>query len=153
MAHFHSDADFQIACDQFLGNEADLNNKPNGGFNFVKSNNRTIEFYKYWYSSREKHPRRHDQDVLNIIKYEPYIKELGLKMRFLSTTYFGGLCEPSKDFDKVCTMHANCCVGLNKKIHDLRLMLEDWRRYMAMPPAIRKSKQHRWRAPEICSLK
>ncbi|OVA01083.1 Nucleotide-diphospho-sugar transferase [Macleaya cordata] len=53
---FYKDADFQIACDNFLGNSYDLNNRPNGGFTYVKSNNRTIQFYKYWYSSRETHP-------------------------------------------------------------------------------------------------
>ncbi|KAM5566555.1 hypothetical protein ABKV19_014949 [Rosa sericea] len=45
---FYSDADFQIACDHFLGSSDDLQNRPNGGFNYVKSNNRSIEFYKYW---------------------------------------------------------------------------------------------------------
>ncbi|PQP95395.1 uncharacterized protein Pyn_27256 [Prunus yedoensis var. nudiflora] len=36
---FYMDADFQIACDHFLGNSDDLENRPNGGFNYVKSNN------------------------------------------------------------------------------------------------------------------
>lgn len=150
MPHFHQDGDFQIACDQFLGNELDLQNRPNGGFNYVKSNNRTIEFYKYWYSSREKYPGRHDQDVLNFIKYDPFIQDLGLKMRFLNTVYFGGLCEPSRDFNKVCTMHANCCIGLSRKIHDLGVMLDDWRRFMSMPPLVKKSGQHSWRVPQNC---
>lgn len=152
LPHFHQDADFQIACDQFLGDESDLNNRPNGGFNYVKSNNLTVEFYKFWYSSRETYPGLHDQDVLNFIKYDPFIKQLGIKMRFLSTVYFGGLCEPSKDFNKVCTMHANCCIGLGSKIHDLGVMLEDWKMYMSMPPAIKISKRHYWRVPQNCSL-
>jgi hypothetical protein len=41
---FYSDADFQIACDKFFGNSYDVKNKPNGGFNYVKSNSRTVEF-------------------------------------------------------------------------------------------------------------
>ncbi|KAH9298702.1 hypothetical protein KI387_030384, partial [Taxus chinensis] len=45
--HFTADTDFQIACDRFNGNPTDLENTANGGFNYVKSNNRTIEFYKY----------------------------------------------------------------------------------------------------------
>ncbi|XP_020260145.1 uncharacterized protein At4g15970-like [Asparagus officinalis] len=152
MPKFHPDGDFQIACDQFKGDESDLANRPNGGFNYVKSNNRTIEFYKFWYSSREKHPGLHDQDVLNIIKYDPFIKELGLKMVFLNTAYFGGICEPSRDFNKVCTMHANCCIGLHRKIHDLGVMLDNWRSFMSTPPATRRFKEHHWRVPQNCSL-
>ncbi|KAI0528775.1 hypothetical protein KFK09_001318 [Dendrobium nobile] len=149
---FFPDGDFQIACDRFFGNHLNLNNTANGGFNFVKSNNRTIEFYKFWYSSRDKHPGHHDQDVLNSIKFDPFVDEIGLKMRFLSTAFFGGLCEPSRNFSVVCTMHANCCVGLNRKFNDLRLMLEDWRRYMALPPALKNSRLPFWRVPQNCSL-
>lgn len=152
MPHFHPDGDFQIACDHFVGNETDLDNIPNGGFNYVKSNNQTIKFYKFWYLSKDNHPGLHDQDVLNFIKHDPYITKLGLKMRFLSTAYFGGICEPSRDLNKVCTMHANCCIGLGSKIHDLNVMLQDWRTFMSMPPAVKRIGQFRWRVPQNCSL-
>nr|XP_043639836.1 uncharacterized protein At4g15970-like [Erigeron canadensis] len=128
--HFHEDGDFQIACDYFRGDPTNLNNLPNGGFTYVKSNNKTIQFYKYWYDSRLNYPGLHDQDVFNKIKFDPFILENGLQIRFLDTSYFGGFCEPSKDFDKVCTMHANCCVGLDNKVHDIGIMLQDWRKYM-----------------------
>ncbi|KAL9268012.1 hypothetical protein AKJ16_DCAP26032 [Drosera capensis] len=98
--HFNSDEDFQIACDHFLGDPFDLGNRPNAGFNYVKSNKKTIDFYKFWLSSRGKFPGHHDQDVLNIIKYDPFVKEIGLKMRFLDTAYFGGLCEPSRNLNQ-----------------------------------------------------
>ncbi|XP_026380539.1 uncharacterized protein At4g15970-like isoform X2 [Papaver somniferum] len=146
------DADFQIACDLFFGSSYDLQNRPNGGFNYVKSNNRTIEFYKFWYSSREIHPGYHDQDVLNMIKFDPFIMEIGLKMRFLNTAYFGGFCEPSKDLNQVCTMHANCCLGLDNKVHDLKIMLEDWRRFLSLPPTMKRTTQSGWRVPQNCSL-
>lgn len=150
--HFYADADFQIACDHFIGNPYDLNNRPNGGFNYVKSNNRTIEFYKFWYSSREAHPGYHDQDVLNMIKFDPALGKIGLKMRFLDTSFFGGFCEPSRDLNKVCTMHANCCIGLDNKLHDLRIMLDDWRRFMSLPRRLKRSPLSSWRVPQNCSL-
>ncbi|KAL2250405.1 UNVERIFIED_CONTAM: hypothetical protein Sindi_2162800 [Sesamum indicum] len=99
--HFHPDADFQIACDHFRGRSDDIENRPNGGFKFVRSNNRSIEFYKFWYSSHETYPGLHDQDVLNKIKKDSFIREIGLKLRFLDTTYFGGFCEPSEDLYQV----------------------------------------------------
>jgi Nucleotide-diphospho-sugar transferase len=121
--HFHQDGDFQIACDHFTGDPVDIGNRPNGGFNYVKSNNSTVEFYKFWYNSHQKYPGYHDQYVLNCIKQDSFIAEIGIKIRFLSTDYFGGICEPSRDFRKVCTMHANCCIGLPSKVHDLGVML------------------------------
>ncbi|KAI3474210.1 hypothetical protein Pfo_028998 [Paulownia fortunei] len=147
--HFHADADFQIACDHFSGRSDDIKNKPNGGFKFVRSNNRSIEFYKFWYSSHETYPGLHDQDVLNRIKNNSFITEVGLKVIFLDTTHFGGFCEPSEDLNRVCTMHANCCFGLNSKLHDLRILLEDWKKFLSSPP---KSKSSGWRVPQNCSL-
>ena len=150
--HFYFDADFQIACDHFSGISDGVENKPNGGFKFVRSNNRSIEFYKYWYSSREKFPGLHDQDVLNIIKNGTFIQDIGLKMRFLSTAYFGGFCEPSRDLNEVCTMHANCCFGLDSKLHDLRILLQDWKSYMSLPPRFKGSPLVSWRVPQNCRL-
>ncbi|WJX21506.1 hypothetical protein P8452_10934 [Trifolium repens] len=149
---FHLDADFQIACDHFTGSFDDVQNRPNGGFNFVKSNNRSIEFYKFWYSSRETYPGYHDQDVLNFIKVHPFISDIGLKMIFLDTINFGGLCEPSRDLNQVCTMHANCCFGMDSKLHDLKIMLQDWKHYLSLPPSLKRLSVVSWRVPQKCSL-
>lgn len=146
--HFDPNVDFQTSCDQFNGNPYDLNNYPNNGFNFVRSNNRTIEFYKYWVSSRWTYPGVHEQDVFNKIKHDPYTKKIGLTFRFLDTDYFGGFCSPSKDFNKVCTMHANCCVGLDWKITDLKIILQDWKRYLSSPT--NQTMSFHWRAPYKC---
>ncbi|KAJ8550232.1 hypothetical protein K7X08_035718 [Anisodus acutangulus] len=150
--HFYKDADFQIACDHFLGNPEDVENRPNGGFLFVRSNNRSIEFYKFWYTSRETYPNLHDQDVLNNIKYDSFIIDIDLKMRFLNTAIFGGFCEPSKDLNEVCTMHANCCFGLESKLHDLRVLLQDWKNFLSLPPTLKRSLAFSWRVPQNCSL-
>jgi hypothetical protein len=147
---FHSEGDFQIACDHYVGNAMDLRNVANGGFNYVKSNDQSIEFYKFWYSSRFRYPGYHDQDVFNFIKHDPYTADIGLTIKFLSTSYFGGICEPSRDLNKVCTMHANCCIGLQSKIHDLRIMMEDWRNYMSMPPSLKRFGALSWRVPQNC---
>ncbi|KAF8021049.1 hypothetical protein BT93_G1463 [Corymbia citriodora subsp. variegata] len=149
---FFEDADFQIACDHFLGDPYDIRNRPNGGFNYVKSNNRTIQFYKFWHSSQAMYPGYHDQDVLNFIKFARFITDIGLKMRFLDTMYFGGLCEPSKDLNQVCTMHANCCFGLDSKLNDLRMMLQNWKDFMSLTPRLKRSLNLSWSVPDKCSL-
>ncbi|KAK1261713.1 hypothetical protein QJS04_geneDACA018910 [Acorus gramineus] len=149
-SYFQPDGDFQITCDQFLGNPVDLNNRANIGFQYVKSNNRTIEFFKFWYLQREKDPGHLDQDVFNSIKYDPYVRKIGIQFRFLTTALFGGFCQPSRDLNKACTMHANCCAGLGSKLHDLRIILDDWRNYMALPSSVKKSHPPSWRAPKNC---
>ncbi|KAL3330666.1 hypothetical protein AABB24_034474, partial [Solanum stoloniferum] len=149
-AHFYPDADFQIACDHYWFNSTNLDNSPNGGFNYVKSNERTIQFYKFWYKAREAYPGKHDQDVLNMIKHNPFIKDIGLKIRFLDTALFGGFCEPSKDLNLVCTMHANCCIGIGNKMHDLAMALDDWEKYMALNGDEKTLRPQTWTVPRIC---
>lgn len=144
--------DFQTSCDRFTGKPFDLNNFPNNGFLFVRSNKRTIEFYKFWVSSRWTYPGLHEQDVFNKIKYDSFVKQIGLKFRFLDTNYFGGFCEPSRDFNKVCTMHANCCVGLDKKIADLNTMLEDWRSFVSLQSNQTALQRPHWRVPQRCRI-
>ncbi|KAH0851141.1 hypothetical protein HID58_094965 [Brassica napus] len=61
---------FTMACDRFFGDPYDSDNWVNGGFTYVKSNHRSIEFYKFWYKSRLDYPELHDQDVFNKIKHE-----------------------------------------------------------------------------------
>lgn len=148
--HLILDYDIQTSCDFFNNREYDVNNFLNVGFMLVRSNNRTTEFYKFWISSRQRYPNLHEQDVFNELKHGPYIKEVGLRVRFLSTRYFSGFCQPKGDFERVCTMHANCCVGLDNKVADLRTTLEDWNMYVATNRRANNSRTYRWRAPYKC---
>ncbi|CAN0902225.1 Uncharacterized protein At4g15970 [Linum grandiflorum] len=151
--HFHKSADFQIACDRYSAKSpTDRRNNPNGGFTFVRSNVRTLQFYRFWYYSRQNYPKLHDQDVLNKIKFHPFINSIGLQMRFLDTARFGGFCEPAKDLNVACTMHANCCVGLKHKIHDLNVVLQDWKHFLALPRDSGASRSFTWRAPQRCRV-
>nr|GMD08519.1 putative nucleotide-diphospho-sugar transferase, nucleotide-diphospho-sugar transferase [Ipomoea batatas] len=149
--HFHEDAEFQIACDHFYSNSSDLNNLPNGGFTYVKSSRRTIQFYKFWYNAKDFFPGSHDQDVLNKIKFHPYISTaLGLQIKFLDTKFYSGFCELSDNVDAVITVHANCCVGLENKIHDLRLVLDVWKEYLSMSDEERSLENLSWGLPQLC---
>jgi len=142
---FDETADFQIASDYYRGNPHDLSNTANGGFNFVRSNNRSIRFYEWWYESRRSYPNLHDQDVLNKIKSTKHLSEIGLKMLFLDTKYISGFCELRAGFKDVFTMHANCCKGMKAKIADLTLILQDWASFRSF-----NSSSVNWRAPDAC---
>ncbi|KAH9617216.1 hypothetical protein KSS87_017502 [Heliosperma pusillum] len=148
--HFVPSSDFQTSTDNFNGRELDKRNAPNNGFLFVWSNTRTIAFYDLWVSSRHDYPGLHEQEVFNRIKNGPSVKRIGLKIRFLDTDYFGGYCTPSRDMNKVCTMHANCCVGLHRKRADLKTTLEDWKIYVHSNQT--GSRPSHWRVPKVCRM-
>ncbi|XP_024929253.2 uncharacterized protein At4g15970-like isoform X2 [Ziziphus jujuba] len=150
-SQFDPDADIQTSCDMFFGNSSSINNLPNTGFNYAKSNNRTIQFYKFWYNSRETYPNLHDQDAFKKIINDSFINEIGLKLGFLNTAYFGGFCQPSRDLRLVRTMHANCCVGLQRKINDLHILLDDWRKFMSLDPSMQQNAS--WSIPQYCRNK
>lgn len=134
LPHFYPDGDFQISCDRFLGNASGMENWPSNGFNYVRANNRTVPFFKYWHAARARYPGDHDQTVFDRIKRDKYLEEIGLKIRFLDTKYFGGVCEiKPRDWSSLCTFHANCLIGLGNKLKELRNMLDGWRNYTSRP--------------------
>uniref|UniRef100_A0A0E0KLK0 Nucleotide-diphospho-sugar transferase domain-containing protein n=1 Tax=Oryza punctata TaxID=4537 RepID=A0A0E0KLK0_ORYPU len=147
--HISMGADIAISSDVFIGDPYSLGNFPNGGFLFVRSNNKTIDFYRSWQQGRWRFFGKHEQDVFNLIKHEQQAR-LGIAIQFLDTTYISGFCQLSKDLNKICTLHANCCVGLGAKMHDLRGVLDVWRNYTAAPPDERRSGKFQWKLPGIC---
>ncbi|CAN1754411.1 Uncharacterized protein At4g15970, partial [Linum perenne] len=141
-------ADVQVACDSYRGSSSD----PNTRFFFARSNNKTVQFVNHWYESRNKYPGKHDQDVFNrIIRFDRLVtNQIGVRIRFLDTAYFGGFCEPVKDLDLATTMHANCCVGMETKVRDLRNVLKDWKHFSSARSAeSRNSTRFDWKPPSI----
>lgn len=123
-------ADMQIACDRFNGRPWSVRNSPNAGFTYVRANEKTIRFYKYWYSERKRGAKMADQEVFNAIKYEDKFKSIGMNLRFLDTQHFGGFCGIRfTDMTKAFTMHATCCKGLNAKLNDLKVILDGWKHW------------------------
>ncbi|KAJ4733580.1 Nucleotide-diphospho-sugar transferase family protein [Rhynchospora pubera] len=150
LRHIAITSDFAFASDFFFGDEDQIEpSAPNGGFMYVKSSNKTIEFFKNWQDQRVNYPDKHDQDVLNNIKVE-FSKKFQVKMQFVNTLYTAGFCEMSKDISKVCTVHANCCVGLQAKLLDLRSILDDWKAYKSIPPWAKEKGTFRFRDHGIC---
>ncbi|KAJ4805357.1 Nucleotide-diphospho-sugar transferase family protein [Rhynchospora pubera] len=138
-------SDMAFASDVFFGDEDKIEpSAPNGGFMYVKSSNKTIEFFKNWQDQRVNYPDQHDQDVLNKVKVE-FSKRFQVKMQFMNTVYTAGFCEMSKDISKVCTVHANCCVGLQAKLLDLRSILGDWKAYKSIPPWTKEKETFKFR--------
>jgi hypothetical protein len=147
---FSPSADMHFASDKYKGHPHDLQNLPNCGFMYVRSNERTISFFKFWHQSKSTYPGKNEQDVLNLIKLQE-IRRRCLELIFLDTKYFRGYCQKSPDLEQVCTVHANCCIGLKTKLHDLRNTLSDWKGYMMhLAPGRNGIKKMHWTPARAC---
>ncbi|TKW33993.1 hypothetical protein SEVIR_2G275700v4 [Setaria viridis] len=123
--------DFAMSCDSFYGdNPYDLNKRANGGFVYARPSARTLAFYGDWYESRNRYRGQHEQFVFDRVKHE-LVARSGVAAQFVDTDYLGGFCERGKrrDFNKLCTYHANCLVGLKTKLQKLRGVLDEWKRF------------------------
>ncbi|XP_072990912.1 uncharacterized protein At4g15970-like isoform X1 [Typha latifolia] len=138
--------DFMLSCDVFLGNAEDVRNYPNTGFIYMKSNKKDIKVLKYWNKARKQYPTMNEQNVFNKIKHE-LVAKIPVKMQFVDTKYLGGFCNYGKDLNEIRTMHSNCCVGLQAKLHDLHMILDEWKNYTALPVAEREKGGFTWRVP------
>ncbi|XP_072992184.1 uncharacterized protein At4g15970-like isoform X1 [Typha latifolia] len=147
--HMSIYAHITISSDAYYGNPDDLGNFPNGGFLYVKSCRRTIDFYEDWFLARKNWTGAHEQWVFNQIKHE-FSAKYQVKIQFIDTALCGGFCNLSKDLNKIVTLHANCCVGIRNKLSDLRSLLDDWKKYTASSDEEKKSGQITWRLPGRC---
>lgn len=150
LRHIAITSDVAIASDYFNGDPESMRNRPNGGFLYVRSMNRTVEFYRRWRQARDRFPAgSNEQYILGRVQGE-LSRRVGVRMQFLDTAHCGGFCQLSGDLGRVCTLHANCCTGLANKVHDLRNVLRDWRNYTAAAPEARRRGGFRWTKPGKC---
>ncbi|XP_042394114.1 uncharacterized protein At1g28695-like [Zingiber officinale] len=122
----HEGEDLQLSCDFFFGNPFH-NPHFNTGFYFVSANNKTIALFDEWYALRNNSTGKKDQDVLQAMMKEGAFTRLGLRVRYLETTYFSGFCQMSQDSREVIIVHANCCVSVKVKLIDLSKVFQVWK--------------------------
>ncbi|XP_020081896.1 LOW QUALITY PROTEIN: uncharacterized protein At4g15970-like [Ananas comosus] len=147
--HISIDADLTTASDRFFGNPDSLRNWPNTGLFYVKSTEKTVAMLRKWDEARAQFPPNHEQNVFDRIKGE-LVGWLGVKIRFVDTAFWGGFCEYGNDLNKICTMHANCCVILWKKLQDLRGILEEWKKFTSLSPEEKRRGIVTWWVPGSC---
>ncbi|RCV43156.1 hypothetical protein SETIT_9G272600v2 [Setaria italica] len=108
----------------------DLDKPANGGFAYAKAAPRTVAFYGGWYAARTVYPGNHEQFVFDQVKHALSARH-DVRVQFVDTAYLSGFCELSKDFNKACTVHANCLVGLKDKLAKLAGVLDEWKQFRA----------------------
>jgi hypothetical protein len=148
--HFFNDADFEISCDTNHGNAWSYWNQVNCGFQYARSNERTIGMYRHWCKGGEKNPHIDEQSLFTKMLHKKAFVPFKIRIRFLSTEQFSGFCNGSKNMSRVVTMHANCCTGLDNKIKDLRKALKVWEHGKSSPGIIVKKPEQLWHVPDAC---
>ncbi|AQK49917.1 Regulatory protein [Zea mays] len=122
-------ADLAMSCDKYYGdNPYDLDKLANTGFMYVKASPRMVAFYESWYKARLSYRYTHEQYVFQQVK-DKLPAQHGIRVQFVDTAYFTGFCQLRKDFNKVCTVHANCLVGLKSKQEKLTQVLDEWKEF------------------------
>ncbi|KAJ3683571.1 hypothetical protein LUZ60_013798 [Juncus effusus] len=142
-------ADLTMSCDYFNGNPDDVNNFPNTGLFYVKSNNKTAKMMQHWHESGGRFPPDHDQNIFNKIKHE-LVDSFRIKIRYVDPKYFGGFCRYGKDLNEICTMHSNCCPSMGNKLSDLKSLGNDWKNYSSLSVEDKKKGLVEWRVPGKC---
>ncbi|KAF8648594.1 hypothetical protein HU200_064638 [Digitaria exilis] len=145
LRHINLHADVTMSCDGFSGSPESLENSPNTGFYYVKSTGKTVEMLRYWRAARPRFPGKHDQTVFDGIKRK-LAARLGVRITFLDTALFGTFCAFRGGIDgRICTMHANCCIGLGNKVHELKSVVVAWKNYTGLALAAMERGRARWR--------
>ncbi|KAK0590417.1 hypothetical protein LWI29_026768 [Acer saccharum] len=77
---------------------------------------------------------------------------LEVGVEYLDAAHFGGFCQQRKNMEEIYTVRANCCENIENKVHDLRMLLDDWRNFTGLSTehAGLKESSFTWRAPEKC---
>jgi hypothetical protein len=91
-----------------------------------------LEFLKHWKLSKILYPTTNVEESLcaTILHNEDLVEMYGFRVHHVDTDHFGGFCQLNNDIlEKAYTIHANCCDDLTSKVHDLRIVLDDWFRF------------------------
>ncbi|CAN6225030.1 unnamed protein product [Urochloa humidicola] len=124
-------ADLAMSSDKFYGdNPYDLDKKANGGLVYARASARMVAFYEGWYEAGRARPGKNEQDVFDELKRELAARH-GVAAQFVDTAYLGGFCDRRKgrDFNKLCTYHGNCLVGLETKLRKLTQVFAEWNKF------------------------
>ncbi|RDX60257.1 hypothetical protein CR513_61613, partial [Mucuna pruriens] len=103
-----------------------------GGIFFLKANAISFEFFKHWKLTKVLFPNNPAEESLctTIKQWQDAVDSYGFRVQLVNTSYFGGFCQPNKDMlREAYTIQASCCDDLKSKVHDLRIVLDDWIRF------------------------
>ncbi|KAI4350521.1 hypothetical protein L6164_004970 [Bauhinia variegata] len=155
LSNFKPNPELSISCKVAGDGNGHTDYVQDGGLFFLKSDEITSQFLQQWRLMKFLYPNPQvDESPCETITWnQDLVNWLGFRVNFVDTSYFGGFCHLNENrLGDVYTMHANCCDGLQSKVHDLRLLLEDWINFRAQSSQNNTSKPMvlQWRTPQQC---
>lgn len=146
--HFNPQDEVTIPCDL---EPKYGSNKQDRGLFYVKSNDISVEFFNYLKLVGVLYPNTPFESLCEIATEQEIMEMLGMRIKFLDKVYFGGFCQPLKNNSEVYTMQANCCEKIESKVHDLKLVLDDWSNFTGQSSNNSLGTLSSWRAPDKCN--
>ena len=148
LIHLNPILEVSVSCNFSTDGQRDY--IQDGGLFFLKANAIAFEFFRYWKLLQVLYPNSHVEESLceTLMRSKEIVEAYSFRTKHVNTTNFGGLCRLNKDkLRDVYTIHANCCQDVRSKVHDLRLVLDDWIRFRDNTS---ETVTLQWRAPQMC---
>lgn len=140
-----------VACDVHPGDLQSINNIMDGGFYYVRSNRVTSKYFKYRELRRILYTNSQDRSLCEetVVNRELF-KTLELRFTYMERNLYGRFCQQNINTSTIHTLRANCCDDTESKVHDLKLLLEDWKNFTKKTSMEDWSSPFTWRAPSKC---
>ncbi|KAK7336063.1 hypothetical protein VNO77_16592 [Canavalia gladiata] len=153
LINFNPVYELTISCN-FLSDGQQGGYLHDGGIFFLKANAIAFEFLKYWKLTKIVYPGSPavESFCTTIMERQDIVDAYGFRVKHVNATYFGGFCQINKDILKEAyAIHANCCEDLTSKVHDLRIVLNDWIHFRKRVSGDNASDKMALRWPQKCS--
>lgn len=145
--HLDPEKEIEVTCDFSTANQPNIETRADAGFFHAKSFDSTLEIFKMVKLMRFLFPDYEHKSFCEILEYTGIETKLGHRLNHLNLTNFVGFCNPEVKLSKISTFHANCCENTKSKVHELKLLLDDWKKVAAAGFQWEISS---WKAPTKC---
>ena len=127
-----------------------------GGIFFLKANAISLEFFKYWKLTKFLHPNNPAEESLctTVSVMQDAVSRYSFDVQLANTSSFGDFCQLNMNtLREAYTIQANCCDDLKSKVHDLRIVLDDWIRFRKRASEGNALFKMDLRLPQKCSIR
>ncbi|KAL5057231.1 hypothetical protein RYX36_028835, partial [Vicia faba] len=131
LVNFYPQFELSISCN-FVSDGERVHSVQEGGIFFMKANDVTLGFLKHWKLTNVLYPNSNLEESMcaTLELYDDLVDIYGFRVHRTDTNHFGGFCQTYNDMlEEAYTIHANCCDDLKSKVHDQRIVLDDWIRF------------------------
>ncbi|CAK8541106.1 unnamed protein product [Lathyrus sativus] len=153
LVNFHPELELSISCN-FVSDGGRAYFVQEGGIFFMKANSVTPEFLKHWKLTKVLYPDSNLEESMcaTLDIHEDLVEHYDFRVHRIDTNHFGGFCQPYNDMlEDAYTIHANCCDDLQNKVHDLRIVLDDWLRFRNRVSKNNATEKTALRWPQKCT--